>query len=69
LPELLLQGFEGEPASAAPVLHRYLLNRWQGKQMTEPLYNTWFLDFDTIELDRLKRQVKWQRCSGRIQSE
>ena len=58
LPELLLQGFTGEISSAAPLLHRYILNRWPKKPLTAPLYNTWFLDFDTIELDRLKRQVQ-----------
>lgn len=58
LPELLLQGFEGEISVAAPLLHRYLLKRWPGKEMTDFLYNTWFLDFDTIEPDRLKRQAR-----------
>lgn len=57
LPELLLQGFEGEPSNAAPLLHRYILNRWPGKEMTDFIYNTWFLDFDTVEPERLKRQV------------
>jgi len=61
LPELLIQQVaSGEPESAAPFLHQYLLEETfsAAKPFAPVVYNTWFDDFDFLKVDRLHRQLK-----------
>ena len=58
LPEILLCGFSGEAENCAEMLQRYLIGRYDRKQICELVYNTWFFDFDVLETDRLEEQVR-----------
>ena len=60
-PEILIQSLPGgAPAAAAPRLHRWLLERRFAEQRPEiPLiYNTWFDQFEVLEVPRLRRQLQ-----------
>ena len=58
LPELLLYGFEGDLRCGSLMLQRYLLGRYPSRESVEPVYNTWFFDYDEIDIDLLKEQVQ-----------
>ena len=48
----------GEPHSAAPELHRYLLGTTLPPPKSPPVvYNTWFDQFDRLEVPRLREQL------------
>ena len=60
LPELLFQSLpDGEPHMAAPALHRFLLNgRFaSAKPQAGVVYNTWFDQFEILDVPRLRRQL------------
>ncbi len=57
LPELILYGFFEMIESSSETFQRYLLQRYPLSRISDPVYNTWFFDFDVIEIDRLKEQV------------
>jgi len=57
LPELIFLGFTGNVEACSEPLQRYLLERYGVTRLSDPVYNTWFLDFDVIEPDRLRQQV------------
>ncbi len=70
LPEILIQPLpHGEPHLGAPVLHRYLLDshytgaysmgcRFAGAKPEAPvLYNTWFDQFEILDVARLRGQL------------
>ncbi len=49
---------DGEPHSAAPGLHRYLLDTTLPAPKPPPVvYNTWFDQFDRLEVPRLREQL------------
>ena len=61
LPELLLQALQqGKPELAASSLHCYLQNRFFHNIKEEPplVYNTWFDQFDYINLSHLEQQLE-----------
>lgn len=61
LPEILVQQLPaGEPERAAPGLHRYLNRRIQSavKPHLPVVYNTWFDQFSTLEVQRLRDQLR-----------
>ena len=61
LPEVLLQALpQGKPELAASSLHCYLQNRFFYNLKGEPplVYNTWFDQFDSINLSHLEEQLK-----------
>jgi len=60
LPEILIQPLpDGTPRSAAPSLHRFALDRdFAGAKPQPPLvYNTWFDQFEILDVDRLRGQL------------
>ena len=64
LPELLLYGFEGTIEESGIQLQRYLLERFPGKRLPGVVYNSWFLDYDVVEEERLKQQVRLAKQIG-----
>lgn len=61
LPEILVQELPGgEPQRAAPCLHRYLNRRIQPlvKPHLPVVYNTWFDQFSTLDVPRLREQLR-----------
>ena len=67
LPEILFQPLpQGEPHLGAPALHRYLLaHHFTGAKPFAPIvYNTWFEQFDILELSRLRAQLAAARETG-----
>ncbi|MEN6451746.1 MAG: alpha-galactosidase [Thermoguttaceae bacterium] len=59
-PELLIQPLPtGEPADAAPRLHRWWQNhRPAGHEEMPVVFNTWFDQFEVLELPRLREQLQ-----------
>lgn len=60
-PEVLVQALpSGEPSDAAPQLHRWLLGRRFASQRPEMpvVFNTWFDQFEVLELPRLREQLQ-----------
>lgn len=57
LPELLFLGFEGQVERCGERWQRYLLNRYGLRTLPEMVYNTWFFEFDTLDVPRLQQQV------------
>ena len=58
MPELLLYGFDYDIRSGSVMLQRYLLRRFPGLQSVDPIYNTWFFNYDDICIDQLREQVQ-----------
>ena len=60
LPEILFQGLpEGEPHLTAPKLHEYLISRdyARAKPFAPVVFNTWFDQFELLDVPRLRRQL------------
>jgi alpha-galactosidase len=60
LPELLFQPLAGgDPAAAAPELHRYLDTTFfsGAKEAAPVVYNTWFDQFEVLDVPRLRAQL------------
>lgn len=67
LPEILLQAVpEGEVHLAAPALHRFALEHFFSGAKSEPpvVYNTWFDQFDALEVPRMREQLAVAREIG-----
>lgn len=67
LPEILIQSIpDGRPESAAPRLHRYLIETGTGNRRRDLpfVYNTWADAADTLDLGRLRRQLAAAREAG-----
>jgi alpha-galactosidase len=67
LPELLMQPLpQGQPHRAAPALHRYLLaNHFAGAKPEAPVvFNTWFDQFEILDVPRLRAQLAAAREVG-----
>lgn len=64
LPQLLLYGFTGRVENSCEPVQRYLLERYGHETLPELVYNTWFFDFDILEVNRLRRQVQVAREIG-----
>ncbi|MEI6072825.1 MAG: alpha-galactosidase [Verrucomicrobiae bacterium] len=67
LPEILSQPLpDGEVQSGAPLLHRYLLDHHFSKAKPEApvVYNTWFYEFDTLDVPRLRAQLVAAKEAG-----
>ncbi len=67
LPEILFQPLpHGEPHLGAPALHRYLLaNVFCKERRTAPVvYNTWFDQFEILDVPRLRQQLAAARTAG-----
>lgn len=59
LPEILVQEVpEGEPHRAAPDLHRYLNRRIPAAPSLPVVYNTWMDQFNTLDMTRLREQLR-----------
>jgi alpha-galactosidase len=66
-PEILIQALpEGKPERAAPRLHRWLAeHRFMADRPELPVvYNTWFDQFEVLEVPRLRRQLSAARDAG-----
>ncbi len=67
LPEILLQPVpQGDPHRAAAPLHRYLLARhFRAARPSAPVvYNTWFDQFEIIDVPRLRKQLDAAKAVG-----
>ena len=67
LPEILIQPLpRGEPHLGAPALHRYLLARhFAGAKPEAPVvYNTWFDQFEILDVPRLQAQLAAAKAVG-----
>ena len=64
LPELVMYGFDGILEHCGEPLQRYLLSRYPDRQLPEPIYNTWFYDFDVLEAEKLRAQADIARGLG-----
>jgi alpha-galactosidase len=60
LPQILIHHIpEGEPHLSAPILHEYVLKKLFANALpyAPVAYNTWFYDFDNIEIDKIRKQL------------
>ncbi len=60
-PEILIQALPGgEPAAAAPRLHRWWQQKMSANQRAElpVVYNTWFDQFEVLDVPRLRGQLQ-----------
>jgi alpha-galactosidase len=67
MPEILIQPLpQGQPHLAAPALHRYVQKRLFASARPElpVVYNTWFEQFEVLELPRLRDQLRAARRVG-----
>ncbi|HHW47286.1 MAG TPA: alpha-galactosidase [Clostridiaceae bacterium] len=67
LPEILFHQLPGgNIEAAAPDFQRYLLtNKFKDSKKTAPVvYNTWFDDFEFLDVDRLRKQLKIAKSIG-----
>ena len=67
LPEILIQALpDGEPNLGAPVLHRYLLSHFFAcaKPEVPVVYNTWFDQFEILDVPRLRAQLAAAKAVG-----
>ncbi len=67
LPEILFQPLpQGEPHLAAPALHRYLLAHHfkAAKPQAPVVYNTWFDQFEILDVPRLRAQLAAAKAVG-----
>lgn len=67
LPEILIQPLPlGEPHLGAPALHRYLLVRHfaDAKPEAPVVYNTWFDQFEILDVPRLRTQLAAAKAAG-----
>ena len=67
LPEILIQSLpQGQPHLAAPVLHRYLLKHYfaDAKPLAPVVYNTWFDQFEILDVSRLRKQLAAAKAAG-----
>ena len=58
LPELLIYAIQDDGRQDMERLHSFLLSRSLSPRPMPLLYNTWFCDFDRIDLEELRRQLK-----------
>ena len=58
MPELLLYGFDRDMRTGSVMLQRCLLERYPSLPGVDPVYNTWFFEYDRIDTDLLKEQVQ-----------
>jgi alpha-galactosidase len=66
-PEILIQPLpEGEPSRAAPHLHRYVSEHLLAAARPElpVVYNTWFEQFEVLEVPRLRAQLEAAKRLG-----
>jgi len=67
LPEILIQTLpQGQPHLAAPVLHWYLLKNHfaDAKPQAPVVYNTWFDQFEILDVPRLRKQLAAAKAVG-----
>ena len=67
LPELLFQPLpQGEPGLAAPALHRHVLAHHFAVSKPEApvVFNTWFYEFDILDVPRLRAQLAAAKDMG-----
>jgi alpha-galactosidase len=67
LPQILIQAApEGAPHQSAPYLHEFLLQHQfnEKKESTPIVYNTWFDDFEFLNVPRLRKQLAAVREIG-----
>jgi len=67
LPEILIQGIDGgEPYKCVSDLHEYLLKNTLNRDYRPApvVYNTWFDDFDYLNVNRLRNQLKAAKKIG-----
>ncbi|MEI6970585.1 MAG: alpha-galactosidase [bacterium] len=67
LPEILIQPLpQGQPHLAAPGLHRYLLENHfaDSKPQAPVVYNTWFDQFEVLDVPRLRKQLAAAKSVG-----
>ncbi|MGE5221473.1 MAG: glycoside hydrolase family 36 protein [Omnitrophica WOR_2 bacterium] len=67
LPEILVQALpQGEPRLAAPAFHRFVLEHYFANAKRQPpvVCNTWFHEFDHLDVDRLRDQLQAARELG-----
>ena len=59
LPEILIQDIpSNQPEVGSALLHYYLLDKYFAGQKTAPIvYNTWFDNFDSLDIQRLRAQL------------
>ncbi len=58
LPEVVLQGFEGQVESCAPDFQRYLLGRYPVNRLCQTVYNCWLYTFDELDQGKLRAQAE-----------
>jgi len=60
LPEILIQAVQSnQPEVGSAILHRYILEKYLVDRKTAPVvYNTWFDAFDSLNVNRLRTQLK-----------
>jgi alpha-galactosidase len=66
LPEILIQDIpSNQPEAGSAFLHQYLLqNRFPNRKTAPVVYNTWFDQFDSLDVDRLHSQLSTAREIG-----
>lgn len=67
LPEILFQSLpQGQPHLAASALHRYLLKNHfaEAKPQAPVVYNTWFDQFEILDVPRLRKQLAAAKAAG-----
>ncbi|MDD2764396.1 MAG: alpha-galactosidase [Opitutaceae bacterium] len=67
MPEILIQALpQGQPHLAAPALHAFFQDRFAASARPElsVVYNTWFDQFEVLELPRLRQQLQAAKRLG-----
>jgi len=66
LPEILIQAIpSNQPEAGSAMLHGYILAKYFAKPKTAPVvYNTWFDAFDSLDVNRLRTQLKLAKEIG-----
>ena len=57
MPELLVFGFEGDIRNASEQIQEYILPRFPKRHIPDPIFNTWFYNYDVLDVEVLKKQV------------
>lgn len=57
MPEILMYSFDGDLKNCGEAIQRYILPRYPRRHIPDPVFNTWFYNYDVLDAEVLKKQV------------
>lgn len=57
MPEILMYSFSGDLKTCGEPIQRYILPRFPKRHIPDPIFNTWFYNYDVLDAEVLKKQV------------